>query len=70
MDRTSVQSSAFVSVGYDTAARVLEVEFTSGGVYRYLDVPAEVHDAFVDAPSLRQYFRVSILDRYRYERVA
>ena len=30
------------SVGYDEQSQILEIEFTGGEVYRYLDVPASV----------------------------
>ena len=41
MKRVAVDSSSIASVGYDSKAYVLEIEFRNGGVYRYLDVPAQ-----------------------------
>lgn len=43
MEREPVRSTALASVGYDAQARLLEVEFRSGKVYQYLDVPPELH---------------------------
>lgn len=43
MEREPVRSSALASIGYDPEARVLEVEFRSGKVYQYLEVPPELH---------------------------
>jgi hypothetical protein len=45
MERQLVQSSNVYSVGYDAEKRRLEVEFVNGGVYEYLDVPPEKHEA-------------------------
>ena len=39
MDRQPVSSSNVVSVGYDTEAQTLEVEFYGGKVYQYYNVP-------------------------------
>jgi hypothetical protein len=56
MKRVPVESSAIASIGYDDETETLEVEFTSGTVYRYLRVPASVAAAFVDADSRGKYF--------------
>ncbi len=64
-------SSVLASVGYDAATALLEIEFTSGEVYRYFAVPPSVHRALMEAPSPGAYFNRSISDRYptrqRYE---
>jgi hypothetical protein len=67
--RTPVSSSSIASVGYDAKARILEVEFVHGHVYRYRDVPAAVVRAFLSAPSLGAYLNANIRDVYRYTRV-
>jgi hypothetical protein len=59
MNRTPVSSSNLRSVGYDAEARMLEVEFLNGGLYRYSGVPASVHAGLMSASSLGTYF-----DRY------
>lgn len=43
MERVPVESSCLAAVGYDPADGALELEFTSGSVYRYLAVPEDVH---------------------------
>jgi len=40
MKRAPVASSSLRSLGYDAAQQVLEVEFASGALYRYEQVPA------------------------------
>ncbi|RLK52145.1 KTSC domain-containing protein [Microbacterium telephonicum] len=52
------------SVGYDAATALLEIEFTSGDVYRYFAVPPSVHRALMDADSPGAYFNRHISDRY------
>ena len=64
MKRTPVTSSVLVAVGYDSATAELEIEFTSGDVYRYFAVPARVHRELVEAESPGAYFNRAISDRY------
>lgn len=72
MRRHPVTSSVLRSVGYDAATALLEIEFTSGDVYRYFAVPPSVHRALMDADSPGAYFNRHISDRYptrqRYDR--
>lgn len=52
------------SVGYDHTQQILEVEFTSGAVYQYLEVPAAVFDGLMRAESKGRYFNQGIRDEY------
>lgn len=56
MKRNPVQSAALVSIGYDAETETLEVEFSSGVVYRYLRVPDDVAAGLYRAESLGRYF--------------
>ena len=56
MRRQPVDSSAISSLGYDARKSVLEVEFRSGAVYDYLEVPPKVWKAFLKAPSKGRFF--------------
>lgn len=47
MRRVPVPGGDLVSVGYDEAQSVLEVEFVGGTVRLYLDVPQSVFDGLV-----------------------
>lgn len=51
MEREMVSSSTIVSIGYDTATETLEVEFKSGGVYQYYNVPETIHVEFTQSGS-------------------
>jgi hypothetical protein len=64
-----VTSSALVSVGYDSATAVMEIEFPSGDVHRYFAVPPSVHRALVAADSVGRYFTAHVRDVYPSERV-
>ena len=67
MRRRRVESEALRSVGYDGKRQRLEIEFHSGEVYRYFDVPATVHTGLMDAESHGEYFSQYIRDRFDYE---
>ncbi len=69
MIKQHVQSSDLRSVGYDPVNSVLEIEFNSGGVYQYFNVPASVYQALMSASSHGTYFHANIKDRYRYSRI-
>jgi hypothetical protein len=64
MRRTAVDSTTMRSVGYDAGEQVLEVEFTSGVIYQYLEVPAAVFDGLMYAESKGRYFNQEIRDDY------
>lgn len=69
MLRVAVESSTMVSVGYEKKGKILEIEFTSGAVYQYADVPASVHKALMHAESKGRYFNSEIRDTYDYQPV-
>jgi hypothetical protein len=68
--RIPVASSMMVEVGYDAAQRILEIEFRTGGVYRYLDVPEQVFRDLLDARSKGRFFQANIEGLYEFDRVA
>lgn len=69
MQRLPVESSDIVSVGYEPAAKILEVEFRGGRVYQYRDVEPGIHVQFMRADSYGTFFFAHINGRYRYEKV-
>ena len=70
MLRQVVESSSLRSIGYDRATATLEVEFSSGGVYRYADVPPELWSAFRHADSKGRFFQDHVRDRFTTARVS
>ena len=67
--RQPVESTVLASVGYDAKARVLEIEFHSGAIYRYLEVPEEIFRQLLAAESKGNFFGKNIRDKFRSERV-
>ena len=51
MVRTPVESSDVVSVGYDENEMLMEIEFRTGAVYIYYDVPKDFYLRFMAAES-------------------
>jgi len=66
MNRTPVASSNVASVGYDASTLTLEVEFHSGSVYQYFDVPEAVFQELVSSQSVGTYLNQHIKNSYRY----
>ena len=62
MNRIPVVSSNIASVGYESGT--LEIEFRSGGGYKYTGVPEHIYRALLSAPSKGSYFAEHIRDRY------
>lgn len=69
MNRTPVSSSNIASIGYDSDAVTLEVEFHTGKVYQYFDVPEAVHVELMQASSVGTYLNANIKNHYRYAQV-
>lgn len=69
MERQTVSSSNVASVGYDPATATMEVEFLSGSVYQYFDVPEHEYEALIGAGSVGSYLASNIKGHYRYARV-
>jgi len=70
MHRIKVESSSISEIGYDEKQQVLEVKFTRGAVYKYLDVPE--HEVFnlIFAESIGSYFSKNIAKKYKYEQMS
>ena len=60
-----MQSSDIKSVGFDKESRVLEVEFKSGAVYQYVNVPENIYQEFISSDSLGRYLNTEIRDNYK-----
>lgn len=69
MERLPVSSSNIAAVGYESETETLEVEFLSGAVYEYKNVPDAVYDQFINASSLGSFFNREISKVYAYEKI-
>ena len=64
MQRQTASSSVIAAVEYDEASEQLDIELRTGRAYRYLDVPAAVHEAFMAADSMGRFYNDHIRDVY------
>ena len=69
MHRTPVVSSNLRSVGYDPSSKTLEIEFNSGGVYQYHNVPQTIYEQLMMASSHGKFFHALIRNVYGYSRI-
>lgn len=68
MRKFTVQSSAISSVGFNTD-NTLEVRFSSGGTYRYFDVPQQTVEQLLGSDSIGSFFSENISGQFRSRRV-
>jgi hypothetical protein len=66
MKKQEVESSVIRAVGH---TRVLEVEFESGRVYQYYDVPENVYNEMLASDSKGRYFNQHIRGKFPYQEV-
>jgi uncharacterized Fe-S cluster-containing MiaB family protein len=69
MQRVAVDSSMIASIGYDASSTVLEIEFTSGSIYQYDEVPADHHNGIMKAESHGKYFNENIKEVFPYRQI-
>lgn len=62
-------SSIIAKFDYDQAHAKLTVVFTTGRVYQYFAVPAEVATGFRRALSKGQFFNLKIRDHYPFREI-
>ncbi len=67
MTRVPVVSSNLKSVGYENG--ILEIEFHSGGIYRYLHTTEMLFNALISASSKGQYFDRNIKNKYTFQKI-
>ncbi len=67
MYRQPVYSSDIRSIGYENGT--LEIEFNSGGVYQYYNVPSSIAQGLLSAQSHGRYFHRYINEHYQYRRL-
>ena len=68
--RNEFESSSIVSAGYDAPTHSFDVEYVSGGVYRYFDVPPSVYAQFLAADSKGGFVNTVIKKHYRFMRLS
>ena len=66
MEKQHTESSVIGAVGH---SRVLEIQFESGKVYQYFDVPEDVYEDMLNAESKGKYFNSHIRGKYNYQEI-
>ena len=66
MEKQEVESSVIHAVGH---TRVLEIEFESGRVYQYFDVPQDIYDSMLQSDSKGRYFNQHIRGKFPYQEI-
>ena len=69
MERKRLNASNIRSAGYDARSRVLEIEFSNGGVTQYSGVSEEIYRRLMNAPSPGSYFQDQIEESFTAKRV-
>lgn len=64
-----IESSNLKSAKYDTESKDLIVNFNSGGIYLYSNVPWEIFTKFRMSKSQGKYFNESISKSYTYKKL-
>lgn len=63
-------STAIRAIHYNAEREQLQITFTSGRAYVYLNVPEGVYAAFTSATSKGAFFNRFIRDRFRHRELA
>ena len=69
MERKRFNASNIRSAGYDARSRVLEIEFSNGGITQYTGVSEEIYRRLMNAPSPGSYFQDQIEESFTAKRV-
>lgn len=66
MEIQNVKSSNLSQVGYDSETSKLHVAFIGGTVYIYSDVPRNIYEEIIVAPSAGKYFHQNVKNKYAF----
>jgi hypothetical protein len=64
MEREYVESSMIRSYGFDSSSSILEIEFNSGAIWQYFDVPESSYYEMKSAGSCGKFFHANIKGQY------
>lgn len=62
-------STAVARIGYKASSATLMIQFTSGGVYHYQNVPRSVYEDFIQIRNKGRFFHQAIKGTYTHERM-
>ena len=69
MHRTAVAANGIAQVGYEDGSEILEIEFTSGKVFQFFNVPPKMFDQLMDSQFKEFYYQNNIHERFPYKSI-
>jgi len=69
LERLSVKSRILRSVGYNNSTKILEIEFHTGLVYQYSNVPSKVYADLMHSGEIGKFFSEKIRPRFQTKQV-
>jgi hypothetical protein len=69
MERLLVHSSNISSIGYVQSTQVLEIEFNSGSIYQYYNVPESIYNGLMAASSHGIFFQDHVRTVYKFKKI-
>jgi hypothetical protein len=69
MNRTTVGSPGITQVGYEEGSEILEIEFVSGKVFQFYNVPLKLFNQLMNSSQKELYYESNILVRFPYTRI-
>jgi hypothetical protein len=70
IERKPIRRAGIRSAGYDSSARVLEIEFDNGSVLQHSGVGAEIARRFLSSSAPGSYYKDNIEEEFPVRRVA
>ena len=69
MNRTTVASPGIAQVGYEEGSETLEIEFVSGKIFQFYNVPLNLFNQLMKSSQKELYYESNILVRFPYTRI-
>lgn len=69
MIRVDLKSTSLNAATYQDQSALLDLEFRSGAIYRYVGVPAQTYQELLLAESQGRYFNQHIRNRFTYTKI-
>lgn len=66
---TPVLSTNLQQIGYDPTSNTLGVQFASGHIFHYANVPVKLWEGLLEAPSKGQFYATEIKGRFTADKV-
>jgi hypothetical protein len=69
MPRVDLQSTLLNAATYQDQNAFLDLEFQGGAIYRYIGVPVQLYQGFLQSESKGRYFNQHIRSRFPYTKL-